>query len=225
MAAYLQWRRFVFFDREVVKEPPGPEGSAGKPFALPPGVTVCDSGRGSLVFGDIRGEVAVLGAPALRGGLGGPVHRPLPCADPVVICCRALRCLHKTAFVVGFWEELVRVWFRHARRCRGSCVVLFFFYHFLSSSFVCLNWDQHIEGQIWFLPRSLQLTSFQAYKLRVTHLYQLKQHSILVSVGEDEEGINPLVSQVTKANFLCYGPLIECCDYLDWLLLLSVVFL
>lgn len=51
-----------------------------------------------------------------------------------------------------------------------------------------------MEGQIWFLPRSLELSSFQAYKLRVTHLYQLKQHSILVSVGEDEEGINPLVS-------------------------------
>ncbi|MEE6527442.1 hypothetical protein FKM82_028827, partial [Ascaphus truei] len=50
-----------------------------------------------------------------------------------------------------------------------------------------------MTGQIWFLPRSLQLTSFQAYKLRVTHLYQLKQHSILVSVGEDEDGINPLV--------------------------------
>ncbi|XP_046759735.1 vacuolar protein sorting-associated protein 11 homolog isoform X3 [Gallus gallus] len=102
MAAYLQWRRFVFFDREMVKEPPGPEGAGGKPFALPPGITVCDSGRGSLVFGDM-------------------------------------------------------------------------------------------EGRIWFLPRSLQLSGFQAYKLRVTHLYQLKQHSILVSVGEDEEGINPLV--------------------------------
>ncbi|XP_074929670.1 vacuolar protein sorting-associated protein 11 homolog [Chelonoidis abingdonii] len=105
MAAYLQWRRFVFFDRETVKEPAGPDGGAaggGKPFALPPGVTVCDSGRGSLVFGDM-------------------------------------------------------------------------------------------EGQIWFLSRSLQLSSFQAYKLRVTHLYQLKQHSILASVGEDEEGINPLV--------------------------------
>lgn len=57
-----------------------------------------------------------------------------------------------------------------------------------------------MEGQIWFLPRSLQLSSFQAYKLRVTHLYQLKQHSILVSVGEDEEGINPLVSPRTKTN-------------------------
>ncbi|XP_019478448.1 vacuolar protein sorting-associated protein 11 homolog [Meleagris gallopavo] len=102
MAAYLQWRRFVFFDREMVKEPPGPEAAGGKPFALPPGITVCDSGRGNLVFGDM-------------------------------------------------------------------------------------------EGRIWFLPRSLQLSGFQAYKLRVTHLYQLKQHSILVSVGEDEEGINPLV--------------------------------
>lgn len=64
-----------------------------------------------------------------------------------------------------------------------------------------------MEGQIWFLPRSLQLSSFQAYKLRVTHLYQLKQHSILVSVGEDEEGINPLVSQREDSAFvLCIFP-------------------
>nr|XP_028689890.1 vacuolar protein sorting-associated protein 11 homolog isoform X2 [Macaca mulatta]XP_045225948.1 vacuolar protein sorting-associated protein 11 homolog isoform X2 [Macaca fascicularis] len=113
MAAYLQWRRFVFFDKELVKEPLGNDGAApgatpasgsaaSKFLCLPPGITVCDSGRGSLVFGDM-------------------------------------------------------------------------------------------EGQIWFLPRSLQLTGFQAYKLRVTHLYQLKQHNILASVGEDEEGINPLV--------------------------------
>ncbi|KAM9038258.1 vacuolar protein sorting-associated protein 11 homolog isoform 1-T1 [Sarcophilus harrisii] len=107
MAAYLQWRRFVFFDKELVKEPvgndgPGPGSGASRPLSLPPGITVCDSGRGSLVFGDM-------------------------------------------------------------------------------------------EGQIWFLPRSLQLTGFQAYKLRVTHLYQLKQHNILASVGEDEEGVNPLV--------------------------------
>ncbi|KAH0623394.1 hypothetical protein JD844_031667 [Phrynosoma platyrhinos] len=97
MAAYLQWRRFAFFDRETLVPPDG------RPVLLPPtGITVCDSGRGSLVFGDM-------------------------------------------------------------------------------------------EGQIWFLPRSLELSSFQAYKLRVTHLFQLKQHSILASVGEDEEGINPLV--------------------------------
>ncbi|XP_075046673.1 vacuolar protein sorting-associated protein 11 homolog isoform X2 [Mixophyes fleayi] len=98
MAAFLQWRRFIFFEKESVRLP----GEGGKPLTLPPGLTVCDSGRGSLLFGDMT-------------------------------------------------------------------------------------------GQIWFLPRSLQLSSFQAYKLRVTHLHQLKQHSILVSVGEDEEGVNPVV--------------------------------
>lgn len=71
-----------------------------------------------------------------------------------------------------------------------GAVGLFYFFF----SLMCLNCDLNMEGQIWFLPRSLQLSSFQAYKLRVTHLYQLKQHNILVSIGEDEEGINPLVS-------------------------------
>uniref|UniRef100_A0A4W4G2E4 Vacuolar protein sorting-associated protein 11 homolog n=1 Tax=Electrophorus electricus TaxID=8005 RepID=A0A4W4G2E4_ELEEL len=96
MAAFLQWRRFVFFDRETVKDPI----ENGKNFILPNGISACDSGRGHIVLGDIL---------------------------------------------------------------------------------------------IWFLTRSLQLSSFQAYKLRVTHLFQLKQHSILVSVGQDEHGINPLV--------------------------------
>lgn len=73
-------------------------------------------------------------------------------------------------------------------------VVRVVFHFFFTFSFIFLNCDVHMEGRIWFLPRSLQLSGFQAYKLRVTHLYQLKQHSILVSVGEDEEGINPLVS-------------------------------
>lgn len=64
MAAYLQWRRFVFFDKELVKEPLGNDGpapgaapnsgsAAPKFLCLPPGITVCDSGRGSIVFGDI----------------------------------------------------------------------------------------------------------------------------------------------------------------------------
>ena len=64
MAAYLQWRRFVFFEKELVKEPLGNDGTApgaapvsgstaSKFLCLPPGITVCDSGRGSLVFGDI----------------------------------------------------------------------------------------------------------------------------------------------------------------------------
>lgn len=57
-----------------------------------------------------------------------------------------------------------------------------------------------MDGKVWLLTRSLQLTPFQAYKLRVTHLYQLKQHSILVSVGQDEHGINPLVSVQSLQN-------------------------
>lgn len=67
-------------------------------------------------------------------------------------------------------------------------------YKYLSLERRLLDYSTHMEGQIWFLPRSLQLVGFQAYKLRVTHLYQLKQHNILASVGEDEQGINPLVS-------------------------------
>ncbi|XP_028664283.1 vacuolar protein sorting-associated protein 11 homolog [Erpetoichthys calabaricus] len=98
MAAFLQWRRFVFFDKEAIKDP----ADSGKSFSLPQGISASDSGRGHIVFGDM-------------------------------------------------------------------------------------------SGQIWFLTRSSQLSNFQAYKLRVTHLYQLKQHSILVSVGQDDEGINPLV--------------------------------
>ncbi|CAK6448698.1 unnamed protein product [Pipistrellus nathusii] len=79
MAAYLQWRRFVFFDKEVVKEPLGSDGPAPGPaltsgpaaskfLCLPPGITVCDSGRGSLVFGDIL-HLALSSLP-------GPLRRP-----------------------------------------------------------------------------------------------------------------------------------------------------
>jgi hypothetical protein len=49
------------------------------------------------------------------------------------------------------------------------------------------------EGTLYFVNRHLELTCFKAYELCVTHLFQLKQHNILISVGEDEEGINPLV--------------------------------
>lgn len=74
MAAYLQWRRFVFFDKEPVKEPLGNDGAApatvpaagsaaSKFLCLPPGITVCDSGRGSLVFGDILSLSCLLPPP------------------------------------------------------------------------------------------------------------------------------------------------------------------
>ncbi|NXE78887.1 VPS11 protein, partial [Cochlearius cochlearius] len=149
-AAYLQWRRFVFFDSPPLKEPPGPDGAGGKPPPPPPGIAVCDAGRGSPPPGDIPGGGGAgrFGPPPpRRGGAGRGVAVRLP--PPALFPPRP--------------------------------------------AFVCLNSPPHMEGQIWFLPRSLHPPRFQAYKLRVTHLYQLKQHSILVSVGEDEEGINPLV--------------------------------
>ncbi|KAK2167121.1 hypothetical protein LSH36_32g21058 [Paralvinella palmiformis] len=58
------------------------------------------------------------------------------------------------------------------------------------------------DGNLHFIDRDLQMSSFKAYILRVTHLYQLKQHNILITVGndytpknprDDDEGINPLI--------------------------------
>ena len=40
-----------------------------------------------------------------------------------------------------------------------------------------------IEGYLYFLSRQLELTSFKAYEIRVSHMYQLKQHNILVTIG------------------------------------------
>lgn len=49
MAAFLQWRKFVFFDKDIVKDP----ADNGKNFVLPTGICACDSGRGHIVLGDI----------------------------------------------------------------------------------------------------------------------------------------------------------------------------
>lgn len=49
MAAFLQWRKFVFFDKDTVKDPV----DNGKNFVLPNGISACDSGRGHIVLGDI----------------------------------------------------------------------------------------------------------------------------------------------------------------------------
>ncbi|CAH2319596.1 vacuolar sorting-associated 11 homolog [Pelobates cultripes] len=49
MATLPQWRRLVFFEKEPVRLP----GEDEQLLSLPPGLSVCDSGRGSLLFGDI----------------------------------------------------------------------------------------------------------------------------------------------------------------------------
>lgn len=39
------------------------------------------------------------------------------------------------------------------------------------------------EGNIYFINRQLTLSSFRAYDIRVTHMHQMKQHNILVTIG------------------------------------------
>ena len=39
------------------------------------------------------------------------------------------------------------------------------------------------DGNLHFVSRQMELTSFRAYEIRVSHLYQMKQHNVLVSVG------------------------------------------
>ncbi|CAH3015308.1 unnamed protein product, partial [Porites evermanni] len=49
-------------------------------------------------------------------------------------------------------------------------------------------------GFVHFLGRDLTITSFQAYEIRVSHFYQLKQQNFLFTVGEDEvDGVDPII--------------------------------
>lgn len=56
MAAFLQWRKFVFFDKDTVKDPVDND----KNFLLPSGISACDSGRGHIVVGDILSRYCLL---------------------------------------------------------------------------------------------------------------------------------------------------------------------
>ncbi|XP_023235262.1 vacuolar protein sorting-associated protein 11 homolog [Centruroides sculpturatus] len=97
--AFLQWRRFSFFDKEVVKDP-----ETNQPFDKLKDlhITCSTNGRGNVVLGDV-------------------------------------------------------------------------------------------EGNLHFLNRQFQLSSFKAFELNVSHIQQLRHNGILVSVGSDEPGINPLI--------------------------------
>ncbi|XP_076437584.1 vacuolar protein sorting-associated protein 11 homolog [Babylonia areolata] len=97
--AFLQWRRFNFFDKELVKDP-----TTDQPFELLKEVNIsaCTSGRGHLIIADF-------------------------------------------------------------------------------------------EGNVFFINRQLSLTTFKAYEIRVSHIHQMKQHNLLVTIGEDEQGVNPII--------------------------------
>jgi len=43
------------------------------------------------------------------------------------------------------------------------------------------------EGSLYFVNRHLELMCFKAYELNVSHLFQMKQHNILVSIGVSKQ--------------------------------------
>lgn len=49
------------------------------------------------------------------------------------------------------------------------------------------------EGIIHLVSRLFQINSFRAYELTLTHAQQIGQSSLLVTIGDDEPGINPLI--------------------------------
>ncbi|XP_052690623.1 vacuolar protein sorting-associated protein 11 homolog [Crassostrea angulata] len=63
------------------------------------------------------------------------------------------------------------------------------------------------EGYVYLINKQLSLNMFKAYEIRVSHLYQLKQHNLLVSIGEDEQGINPLIKVWNLDKMEKGGPL------------------
>nr|XP_023025769.1 vacuolar protein sorting-associated protein 11 homolog [Leptinotarsa decemlineata] len=48
-------------------------------------------------------------------------------------------------------------------------------------------------GQIYLISRSWYVTSFRAYEIRVDLTHQLKNSPLLVTIGQDELGTNPLI--------------------------------
>lgn len=49
------------------------------------------------------------------------------------------------------------------------------------------------EGNVVFLSKLFEATIFKAYNLSISHAEYIKHSSFLVTVGEDEPGINPLL--------------------------------
>ncbi|GJQ72175.1 hypothetical protein Trydic_g3267 [Trypoxylus dichotomus] len=49
------------------------------------------------------------------------------------------------------------------------------------------------KGQIYLISRSWNVTSFKAYAIKVYLAHQLRNLPLLVTVGDDEQGINPVI--------------------------------
>ena len=53
----------------------------------------------------------------------------------------------------------------------------------IKNVFFCIEFFIDSAGFVHFLGRDLTITSFQAYEIRVSHFYQLKQQNFLFTVG------------------------------------------
>nr|CAD7588133.1 unnamed protein product [Timema genevievae] len=49
------------------------------------------------------------------------------------------------------------------------------------------------EGNIHLVNRSFQVTTFRAYELNIILIEQLRHTALIVTIGEDEPGVNPLI--------------------------------
>ena len=69
----------------------------------------------------------------------------------------------------------------------GGTTFVFFRYQDMNISACTSGRGQLIlsdhEGALYFLDRQMELKMFRAYEIRVSHLHQMKQHNILVTVG------------------------------------------
>ncbi|GAB6019030.1 Vacuolar protein sorting-associated protein 11 [Chamberlinius hualienensis] len=101
--AFLQWRRFTFFDKEIVKDIRNHE-DVSKPFEIikESDIVACASGRGRIICGDL-------------------------------------------------------------------------------------------EGNIHLISRDLDVMTFKAFAITLSHLHPMRQSPFLVSIGIDEPGVNPLI--------------------------------
>jgi len=74
------------------------------------------------------------------------------------------------------------------------------------------------EGSLYFVNRHLELMFFKAYELSVSHLFQMKQHNILVSIGVSKKILISVLS-FFSAEILVTGSI----DILFICCLISVV--
>ena len=58
----------------------------------------------------------------------------------------------------------------------------------------------HTDENIHKINHAFNVTSFQAFKCTLTHLFQLQSYNILAACGIDEEGINPVIKVYNLDN-------------------------